>query len=57
MDGPKGWVVRCGSTASALTGPVFVELPIDVLYPYFLVQREMIPSNLPKDLMGHLVSW
>lgn len=42
---------------SGTPGPVFVELPIDVLYPYFLVQREVMPSKLPKDLMGHLVSW
>ncbi|XP_049645242.1 2-hydroxyacyl-CoA lyase 2 [Suncus etruscus] len=42
---------------SGTPGPVFVELPIDVLYPYFRVQREMMPSKPPKDLMGQLVSW
>lgn len=42
---------------SGTPGPVFVELPIDVLYPYFMVRREMVPSKPPKDLMGHLVSW
>ncbi|XP_055975487.1 2-hydroxyacyl-CoA lyase 2 [Sorex fumeus] len=42
---------------SGTPGPVFVELPIDVLYPYFLVRREMVPSKPPKDLMGHLVFW
>ncbi|XP_044540378.1 2-hydroxyacyl-CoA lyase 2, partial [Gracilinanus agilis] len=44
---------------SGTPGPVFVELPIDVLYPYFLVQREVMPSKSkpPKSLMGKLVSW
>ncbi|XP_027951090.1 acetolactate synthase-like protein isoform X1 [Eumetopias jubatus] len=42
---------------SGTPGPVFVELPIDVLYPYFMVQKEVVPANPPKDLMGRLVSW
>ncbi|KAM9099666.1 acetolactate synthase-like protein [Sarcophilus harrisii] len=42
---------------SGTPGPVFVELPIDVLYPYFLVQRELMPSKAPQSLMGKLVSW
>ncbi|XP_051827974.1 2-hydroxyacyl-CoA lyase 2 [Antechinus flavipes] len=42
---------------SGTPGPVFVELPIDVLYPYFLVQREVMPSKAPQSLMGKLVSW
>ncbi|XP_074060383.1 2-hydroxyacyl-CoA lyase 2 [Macrotis lagotis] len=42
---------------SGTPGPVFVELPIDVLYPYFLVQKEVMPSKAPKSLMGKLVSW
>ncbi|XP_074162838.1 2-hydroxyacyl-CoA lyase 2 [Sminthopsis crassicaudata] len=42
---------------SGTPGPVFVELPIDVLYPYFLVEREVMPSKAPQSLMGKLVSW
>ncbi|XP_027706681.1 acetolactate synthase-like protein [Vombatus ursinus] len=42
---------------SGTPGPVFVELPIDVLYPYFLVQKEVMPSKDPRSLMGKLVSW
>ncbi|XP_068943037.1 2-hydroxyacyl-CoA lyase 2 isoform X2 [Petaurus breviceps papuanus] len=42
---------------SGTPGPVFVELPIDVLYPYFLVQKEVMPSKASKSLMGKLVSW
>lgn len=38
-------------------GPVFVELPIDVLYPYFMVQKEMMPAKPPKGLMGRAVHW
>ncbi|KAM8925421.1 2-hydroxyacyl-CoA lyase 2 isoform 2-T2 [Lycaon pictus] len=42
---------------SGTPGPVFVELPIDVLYPYFMVQKEMVPTKPPKGLMGRVVSW
>nr|KAF6480413.1 ilvB acetolactate synthase like [Molossus molossus] len=42
---------------SGTPGPVFVELPIDVLYPYFMVQKEMVPPIRPKGLMGRGVSW
>ncbi|KAF6094319.1 ilvB acetolactate synthase like [Phyllostomus discolor] len=42
---------------SGTPGPVFVELPIDVLYPYFMVQKEMVPAKPPKGLMGRVVSW
>ncbi|XP_032723367.1 acetolactate synthase-like protein isoform X1 [Lontra canadensis] len=38
-------------------GPVFVELPIDVLYPYYMVQKEMVPAKPPKGFMGRVVSW
>lgn len=38
-------------------GPVFVELPLDVLYPYFMVEKEMIPAKLPKGLLGRVVVW
>ncbi|XP_008587291.1 PREDICTED: acetolactate synthase-like protein isoform X2 [Galeopterus variegatus] len=42
---------------SGTPGPVFVELPIDVLYPYFMVQKEMVPAKSPKGLIGRGVSW
>lgn len=42
---------------SGTPGPVFVELPLDVLYPYFMVEKEMIPATLPKGLMGRVVFW
>lgn len=42
---------------SGTPGPVFVELPIDVLYPYFIVRREMVPAKPPKGLMGRALSW
>ncbi|KAK2087542.1 hypothetical protein P7K49_033449 [Saguinus oedipus] len=42
---------------SGTPGPVFVELPIDVLYPYFMVQKEMVPAKPPKGLVGQAVSW
>lgn len=42
---------------SGTPGPVFVELPVDVLYPYFMVQKEMVPATLPRGLMGRVISW
>uniref|UniRef100_A0A8C9UP87 2-hydroxyacyl-CoA lyase 2 n=1 Tax=Spermophilus dauricus TaxID=99837 RepID=A0A8C9UP87_SPEDA len=42
---------------SGTPGPVFVELPVDVLYPYYMVQKEMVPAKLPKGLMGRVISW
>ncbi|ELK02926.1 acetolactate synthase-like protein [Pteropus alecto] len=42
---------------SGTPGPVFVELPIDVLYPYFMVQKEISSTRQPKDIMGRVVSW
>ena len=38
-------------------GPVFVELPLDVLYPYFMVEKEMVPAKPPKGFMGRVVAW
>ncbi|XP_059245243.1 2-hydroxyacyl-CoA lyase 2 isoform X2 [Mustela nigripes] len=42
---------------SGTPGPVFVELPIDVLYPYYMVQKEMVPAKPPKGFMGRVVTW
>ncbi|XP_064479503.1 2-hydroxyacyl-CoA lyase 2-like [Ornithodoros turicata] len=38
-------------------GPVFVELPIDVLYPYPTVQTEVGFKGTPKGLAQKLVKW
>lgn len=34
-----------------------MELPVDVLYPYFMVQKEMVSAKPPKGLVGRGVSW
>lgn len=39
-----------------ISGPVFIELPLDVLYPYKLVKKEMkIPDN-PKGFTQRMSS-
>lgn len=54
----RGCCSRCpGLCLPVPAGPVFVELPLDVLYPYFMVEKEMIPAKLPKGLMGRVVVW
>ncbi|XP_048121401.1 2-hydroxyacyl-CoA lyase 2 isoform X2 [Alosa alosa] len=42
---------------SGTPGPVFVEFPIDTLYPYHLVSKEFGVKNPPKGLMGKIVTW
>ncbi|KAG7479678.1 acetolactate synthase [Solea senegalensis] len=42
---------------SGTPGPVFIEFPIDTLYPYHLVSRELGVKSTPKGLMGKIVSW
>ncbi|KAL2095903.1 hypothetical protein ACEWY4_008051 [Coilia grayii] len=42
---------------SGTPGPVFVEFPIDTLYPYHLVAREFGVKNPPKGLTGKIVTW
>ncbi|TMS07085.1 Beta-galactosidase-1-like protein 2 [Larimichthys crocea] len=42
---------------SGTPGPVFIEFPIDTLYPYHLVSKEFGVKNPPKGLMGKVVSW
>lgn len=39
------------------TGPVFVELPIDTMYPYFLVEKEVLPSKPPRGLVARGIYW
>lgn len=56
--GVEGGCSRCHRLNLPIpSGPVFVELPLDVLYPYFMVEKEMIPAKLPKGLMGRVVVW
>ncbi|XP_061438830.1 2-hydroxyacyl-CoA lyase 2 isoform X2 [Rhineura floridana] len=38
-------------------GPVFVEFPLDVLYPYHLVERELVENDASKSLLGKIVNW
>lgn len=42
---------------SGTPGPVFIELPIDTLYPFHLVSKEFGVKNPPKGLVGKIVSW
>lgn len=42
---------------SGTPGPVFIELPIDTLYPFHLVSKEFGVKNPPKGLIGKIVSW
>lgn len=42
---------------SGTPGPVFIELPIDTLYPFHLVSKEFGVKNPPKGLLGKIVSW
>ncbi|XP_053728874.1 2-hydroxyacyl-CoA lyase 2 [Synchiropus splendidus] len=42
---------------SGTPGPVFIEFPIDTLYPFHLVSKEFAVKNPPKGLMGQIVSW
>ena len=38
-------------------GPVFVEMPIDVLYSYELVKREVGAKSDGKGIMNKIVNW
>ncbi|XP_076030219.1 2-hydroxyacyl-CoA lyase 2-like [Oratosquilla oratoria] len=42
---------------SGTPGPVFVEFPIDVLYPYNLVSQMMGIKENPKTFMQSIVTW
>lgn len=42
---------------SGTPGPVFIEFPIDTLYPFHLVSKEFGVKNPPKGVMGKVVSW
>ena len=38
-------------------GPVFVEMPIDVLYSYDLVKREVGAKSDGKGIVNKIVNW
>uniref|UniRef100_U3EUP3 2-hydroxyacyl-CoA lyase 2 n=2 Tax=Micrurus TaxID=8634 RepID=U3EUP3_MICFL len=38
-------------------GPVFVEFPLDILYPYHLVEREILRNVFTKSLKGKALNW
>uniref|UniRef100_A0A674BX07 2-hydroxyacyl-CoA lyase 2 n=1 Tax=Salmo trutta TaxID=8032 RepID=A0A674BX07_SALTR len=42
---------------SGTPGPVFIEFPIDTLYPFHLVSKEFGVKNPPKGIMGKVVTW
>lgn len=43
---------------SGTPGPVFVELPIDVLYPYPIISKEVVSSGKGgKGIIGKIVEW
>ena len=39
---------------SGTPGPVFVEFPIDTLYPYELIAQEILPKNKPKSILHYI---
>ena len=42
---------------SGTPGPVFLELPLDILYPYHIVKKEMVSRSPPKNLFGKVINW
>ncbi|CAG2122822.1 unnamed protein product, partial [Medioppia subpectinata] len=42
---------------SGTPGPVFVELPIDVLYPFQVIKKEIAGSSTGKGIVGKVVNW
>lgn len=38
-------------------GPVFVEFPIDSLYPYHMVNKEVGAKSKAKGLVPKIVNW
>ncbi|NXH14588.1 ILVBL protein, partial [Bucco capensis] len=42
---------------SGTPGPVFVELPIDVLYPFHVVEKEIGGTKSARGLWGKVVQW
>ncbi|XP_022523964.2 2-hydroxyacyl-CoA lyase 2 [Astyanax mexicanus] len=42
---------------SGTPGPVFIEFPIDTLYPYHVVEKEFSPKSTPKGIVGRITAW
>lgn len=42
---------------NGFSGPVFIEFPLDVLYPYELVKRELFNIPESKKLKGKIINW
>lgn len=42
---------------SGVPGPVFLELPIDALYPYKLVEEGLFPKSSAKSLWQKITNW
>ncbi|XP_037739881.1 2-hydroxyacyl-CoA lyase 2 isoform X1 [Chelonia mydas] len=42
---------------SGTPGPVFVEFPINVLYPYHLVEKELGFKETPRGPLGGVLNW
>ncbi|XP_034239839.1 2-hydroxyacyl-CoA lyase 2-like [Thrips palmi] len=42
---------------SGTPGPVFVEFPIDVLYPFAMVNKEVLGSSKPKGFLANALHW
>lgn len=42
---------------SGTPGPVFIEFPIDVLYPYDMVSKELGVKEEGKSLMQRIINW
>ncbi|XP_047102030.1 2-hydroxyacyl-CoA lyase 2-like [Schistocerca piceifrons] len=42
---------------SGTPGPVFVELPVDVLYPYKLVKKEVASGTKPGNILAKAINW
>ncbi|KAI4892819.1 hypothetical protein NFI96_017250 [Prochilodus magdalenae] len=42
---------------SGTPGPVFIEFPIDTLYPFHLVEKEFSPKSIPKGIVGKITAW
>uniref|UniRef100_A0A8C8MH52 2-hydroxyacyl-CoA lyase 2 n=1 Tax=Oncorhynchus tshawytscha TaxID=74940 RepID=A0A8C8MH52_ONCTS len=49
--------VFAADAVARLSGPVFIEFPIDTLYPFHLVSKEFGVKNPPKGIMGKVVTW
>ncbi|VDD87045.1 unnamed protein product [Enterobius vermicularis] len=46
------WIAKSGTP-----GPVFVELPVDLLYPYEIIEKEMGFISHPKNITQNIVNF